>query len=65
MPDISMCVNKECKSRSTCYRYITTASEYWQWYADFKPAEGEDKCFDYIPVDIPKVDKDDKNICMI
>lgn len=46
MPDISMCANKECPSRASCYRHQasgTRPSDY-QSMMDFKPEPGEDKC---------------------
>jgi hypothetical protein len=43
MPDISKCQNHDCPSCGDCWRYISKASEY-QYYSDFKPEEGEDKC---------------------
>lgn len=35
MPDISMCVNKECKVKFNCYRFIAIPHEYWQSYSEF------------------------------
>ena len=45
MADITMCDNKQCEMRDTCYRHRATAS-YWQSWAIFKP-EGDD-CAHYI-----------------
>lgn len=39
MPDISLCVNKECEKRQQCYRYRAIAHPYWQSFAAFKPDE--------------------------
>lgn len=36
MPDISMCANKECELKETCYRYRAIPSRYLQSYADFQ-----------------------------
>jgi hypothetical protein len=36
MPDISMCANKNCPSRKTCYRYLAKPNEQRQSYAIFK-----------------------------
>jgi hypothetical protein len=43
MADIAKCSNENCPSNKECWRYICKASEY-QYYSDFKPDEGEDKC---------------------
>jgi len=43
MADISKCQNADCPSHKECWRYICRASEY-QYYSDFKPEEGQDKC---------------------
>ena len=49
MPDISMCRNRECVMRETCFRYRAVPSEY-QSYGRFLP-DGEDGyCDDFIPV---------------
>ena len=42
MADISMCVNKECKMRNTCYRANAPIGIYQSWYY-FKP-ESDTKC---------------------
>ena len=39
MPDISMCVNKECTLKETCYRFTAKPSEFRQSYGSFKPEE--------------------------
>lgn len=48
MPDISMCLNKQCESRTTCYRFTAIPSEYRQSYSDLQPVDGEDKCGNYL-----------------
>lgn len=41
MPDISMCVNKDCPLRMKCYRYTAIPDKYWQSFSTFQPnAEG-------------------------
>lgn len=35
MPDITMCVNKQCPLRSRCYRYRAVPSS-WQSYAMYR-----------------------------
>lgn len=42
MPDISMCVNKDCQVKLDCYRYIATPHEYWQSYSCFNETLKED-----------------------
>lgn len=44
MPDIAMCINKECKSSKKCYRFIAKPNKYVQSYADFKPEKDKKKC---------------------
>lgn len=55
MPDISMCMNEECLSRNVCYRYKAEASEF-QWYSDYQPKDGEEKCEKFWPLE----DKENK-----
>lgn len=51
MPDISMCNNKECSFRETCYRFKAKPS-YYQSYSDFTEFEPEgDKCHYYWPLE--------------
>ncbi len=50
MPDISLCLNLDCPSRSHCYRATATPCEYRQSYMAFTPKTGEDKCEAYRPV---------------
>ena len=40
MPDISMCQQRQCKKKMTCYRYIAEPG-YWQSYANFTPKDCE------------------------
>ena len=35
MPDISMCMNKECPKKNKCYRYMAVPNPFRQSYADF------------------------------
>lgn len=37
MPDISMCLNKNCPSRMSCFRYRAAPNPNWQSYASFTP----------------------------
>jgi hypothetical protein len=46
MPDISMCQNKECNMKESCYRYTAKPSEQWQSYSEF--VYERDSC--YIPI---------------
>lgn len=36
MPDITMCVNKDCPIRAACYRYRAKPND-WQSFARFEP----------------------------
>lgn len=49
MPDITLCLNLDCPSRSHCYRATATPNECRQSYAGFTPKTGEDKCEMYWP----------------
>ena len=48
MPDITMCTNKDCQLRFSCYRYRAVPSEYWQPKARFQPRIGECEAFEEI-----------------
>lgn len=41
MPDISMCMNKDCPLKSQCYRHEAsgTRADDWQSYSGFEPNE--------------------------
>jgi len=43
MPDIEMCLNKDCTIRNNCYRFTAIPSEYQQAYSNFQQDE-EGKC---------------------
>lgn len=36
MPDITMCMNKECEKRYECYRYMVEPSSVMQSYSKFE-----------------------------
>lgn len=36
MADISMCMNKTCPIRTTCYRFLAPANDLRQSYCDFR-----------------------------
>lgn len=44
MPDISMCSNKNCKSRLECYRYRAYPSKFMQSYIVVEGETDKDKC---------------------
>jgi len=46
MPDITMCMDNQCKSRFQCYRYMAQPNELRQSYFKASPKEDplEDKC---------------------
>ena len=49
-PDISMCDNKTCPLRNTCYRFIAEPNPYRQSYGDFRwksEEEGKVTCDHY------------------
>ena len=55
MADISMCDNKTCTLKETCYRFNAPVNKYRQSYADFKQDE-RGKCDYYW-----KIEKEEKN----
>jgi hypothetical protein len=42
MPDISMCMNRQCPRRGHCYRYLAPPNPYRQSYAKFDELECKD-----------------------
>ena len=52
MPDISMCLNKQCPLFAQCYRAQARANPYRQCYADFKfeIKDGKTFCKDFWPL---------------
>ena len=50
MPDITMCLNKDCPIRTSCYRFTATPSDNRQAYAEFEFRETENLrgCTHYI-----------------
>lgn len=50
MPDISMCLDGECPSRLTCWRFMATP-DCWQSYAAFERPDGTDRCYAYWEMD--------------
>ena len=55
MPDISMCANKDCPLRESCYRFKAEPGMY-QTYSSFEYKDGE--CEDYWELETDKKDKD-------
>lgn len=49
MPDITMCENKDCPLKQSCYRYTAIPSRY-QSYANFAPDLLSGKCEDFWPI---------------
>jgi hypothetical protein len=47
MPDVSMCMNKECPLKEKCYRFTATPNEHIQSYGMFEP-DKEGKCDYYL-----------------
>jgi len=45
MPDISMCKNKECIRKISCYRYMARPNLPWQSYGEFKPVNNSESEF--------------------
>jgi hypothetical protein len=49
MPDISMCIKKDCPSFYRCYRAQAKPNDIWQVYQEFDNGE-KDKCEDFIKI---------------
>lgn len=49
MPDISLCRDHDCPSRTYCYRYRAKPSE-WQSYGTFPRDEGWQRCLWFLPL---------------
>lgn len=49
MPDISMCLDKECSCKGDCYRFTAIPNEFRQSYADFKETEIGKGCGYFMP----------------
>lgn len=47
MPDISMCLDRQCPSRGQCHRYVCRPGDY-QWYAEFARGSAE-RCASFEP----------------
>lgn len=48
MPDLSMCTQDECPSKSICYRHEAKPGM-WQYYSVFYPDE-TGKCSDFLEI---------------
>jgi hypothetical protein len=47
MADITKCIDVDCPSKKTCYRYTAPESEHYQSYGKFNREEDEDNCSMY------------------
>jgi hypothetical protein len=50
MPDLTMCLNKECPLADNCLRFCAPPDRLAQYYSDFAP-DDEGNCEHYIPMD--------------
>ena len=41
MPDITMCIGRDCVKKHTCYRFTAFPNEHWQSYFVGVPYKGE------------------------
>ena len=41
MPDITMCIGRDCPKKHTCYRHTAFPKEHWQSYFIGVPYKGE------------------------
>jgi len=44
MPDISMCVNKDCPLKDSCYRFTAIPDEIMQSYSEFQIEDESGEC---------------------
>ncbi len=49
MPDISMCIKKDCPSFHRCYRAQAKPNDIWQVWQEFDNGE-KDKCENFIKI---------------
>lgn len=49
MPDIAMCADKECPSRSQCHRWLAWPSAMRQSYGCFERSKNADRCANFWP----------------
>lgn len=47
MADISMCKNKQCKDKDTCYRFNAVADKYYQSYLFIEGKQDKNTCGNY------------------
>lgn len=52
--DISMCQNKKCKDRKTCFRYNAKPDKLWQSYLLIEGEKTKDTCNNYWKMRKPK-----------
>lgn len=58
MPDITMCSNKDCSKKETCYRFKAKPNEYRQsYFSDMK----EENCKLYWKMDPPTKNAEKKD----
>jgi hypothetical protein len=50
MPDITMCCDKSCKIKNTCYRYMAIPSPYMQSQSKFENRD-KDNCEYFVKID--------------
>lgn len=56
MPDISMCMKKECPKRETCYR-ATAIPDRWQSFSKFQDCDEESNYRYYMEIDKKEIKK--------
>ncbi len=49
MSDTTMCVNRACPDRMSCYRYRAAWSSVWQSVSHF-PRESDERCWQHSPL---------------
>jgi len=47
---IEMCLNSDCWSCNSCYRFRAKPIEFQQKYRKYAPKEGEDMCDKFMPL---------------
>lgn len=65
MLDITMCDNKECNKKETCYRYTAKPHEYWQSYCTFMGGKDCEYYWDNKMIDCTITLDDDPELSLV
>jgi hypothetical protein len=59
MPDIAMCLHKECELKDKCYRYIAEPHEFRQSYSTFDYPKLGKECSYFMEADVKDYENKD------